>query len=123
MLVHLLTGARCHGIEIQPQLVEHASRCAQRWPPVTFECADAARAELDGSVFFLYSPFNGALLAKVLARLEQVAKRQPIEICAVDLSLEHVPWLRARETSSLALTIYSSTTGALGCTSTQSPRP
>jgi len=110
MLVHLLTGARCHGVEIQRALVEQATATAKRLglTGVSFECADAAAAQLDGSVFFLYAPFNGALLKRVLARLEEAARREPIIVCTVDLSLDHVGWLKPRATDNLALTIYDS---------------
>jgi SAM-dependent methyltransferase len=108
MLTHLLTGAKAQGIEIQRELVERAKACAARLrlSGVSFLQADAATAELDGSVFFLYAPFNGELLKRVLARLEEVARRRPIRVCTVDLALDGVRWLRPRPTDSLALTIY-----------------
>jgi hypothetical protein len=110
MLTHLLSGARCHGVEIQRALVDQAIATARRLglSGVSFECADAATAELDGSVFFLYAPFNGELLRRVLARLEQTARRRPIRLCTVDLSLDDVRWLRPLPTDNLALGIYES---------------
>lgn len=108
LLAHLLTGARAHGIEIQRSLVDHARSCAANLglSAVTFEHANAEEAELDGSVFFLYSPFNGAMLRRVLARIEQVARRRPIVVCAVDFELHDVPWLRARPIAHHAVTLY-----------------
>ena len=111
VLAHLLSGARAHGIELQPHLVEHArTTCAElRLPDVTFELANAADIALDGSVFFLYAPFNGDMLARVVRRLEAVAQRRRITIAAVDLELGYLPWLVARPSTRAALTLYQST--------------
>ena len=75
---------------------------------VSFVHANAADCDLDGSVFFLYTPFNGHLLARVVRRLEDVARRRPIVVAAVALELPDAPGLRARSTSSAALTLYES---------------
>jgi SAM-dependent methyltransferase len=110
ILVHLLSGARTRGIEIQAALVDRArARCAALGlTAVSFVHGDAADAELDGSIFFLYAPFNGAVLARVVRRLEDVARRRPIVVAAVALELPDAPWLAARSTSSAALTLYES---------------
>lgn len=110
ILAHLLSGARASGIEIQAHLVESArARCAMLGlASVRFEHANAVDTVLDGSVFFLYAPFNGAMLGHVLARLERVARRRSIVVGAVDLEL-HVAWLRRRSTACVALTLYDST--------------
>jgi SAM-dependent methyltransferase len=84
MLVALLSGARAVGIELEPAYVSYARRCARRLKVqnVEFVQADAREAVLtDGSVFFLYSPFNGALLRKVLERLRVEAAKRPIRVC------------------------------------------
>jgi len=110
-LAHLLAGARAHGVEIQEPLVQRArARCAALalTAAVSFTHADAAETELDGSVFFLYAPFNGEMLARVIGRLEAVARRRPIVVCAAGLELGDVPWLAPRATSSLSLTLYDS---------------
>jgi hypothetical protein len=73
-----------------------------------FVHGDAAEAELDGSVFFLYSPFNGETLTRVMRRLEAVARRRPIVLCAVGLELPSERWLQPRRTSTLSLTLYDS---------------
>jgi ubiquinone/menaquinone biosynthesis C-methylase UbiE len=106
ILAHLLSGARCGGIEIQRQLVGVARERAEALKvPVTFVLGNAVEVPLDASVFFLYSPFNGDLLRAVLARLEALARTQRVVVCTVDMEL-HVPWLVARRSTSLALTIY-----------------
>jgi len=77
-----------------------------RLPDVTFTHADAAESELEATVFFLYAPFNGDLLARVLARLEATARRHPIAVCTVGMALDHPPWMTPRDTSTVALTIH-----------------
>ncbi|NOK07977.1 class I SAM-dependent methyltransferase [Corallococcus exercitus] len=110
ILAHLLSGARAQGVELQEPLVHRArARCAElALPCVSFVHANAADVELDGSVFFLYAPFNGEMLSAVLRRLEDVARRRPIVICTVDLELHGVPWLRERKTGKVSLTLYDS---------------
>lgn len=110
ILAHLLTGARASGVEIQEPLVRSArARCAElALADVSFVHGNAADTALDGSVFFLYAPFNGAMLARVLRRLEEVARRRPIVLCAVGLELPDVPWLLPRRSSNVALTLYDS---------------
>jgi SAM-dependent methyltransferase len=110
ILAHLLSGARAHGIELQQHLVDRArATCAElHLSAVTFEHANAADIELDGSVFFLYAPFNGEMLAQVVRHLEAVARRRRITVGALDLELHDVPWLVARPASRAALTLYTS---------------
>lgn len=110
ILAHLLSGARTHGIEIQAPLVDRArARCAALGlPAVSFTHGDAAGAALDGSVFFLYAPFNGDLLARVVRQLERVAQRRPIALAAVGMELGDVSWLTARTTSATTLALYES---------------
>ncbi|MDX2086795.1 MAG: methyltransferase domain-containing protein [Kofleriaceae bacterium] len=108
LLAHLLTGARAHGIELQASLVEHARSSAANLglTGVTFEHANAEDVELDGNVVFLYAPCNGAMLRRVLARIEQLAQRRAIVVCAVDFELHDVPWLRARPALHHSITLY-----------------
>lgn len=115
IIAHLLSGARACGIEVQAQLVELARlrSDALGLRSVSFVHANAADARLDGSVFFIYSSFNGELLARVLQRLEEVARRRSIVICAVDFELRDVRWLRARAASSASLTLYDSSVGTV----------
>jgi predicted RNA methylase len=111
ILAHLLTGARAKGVELQAPLVRSATqRCAQLGlPEISFQHADATRAELEGSIFFLYSPFNGQMMTRALERLEEAARKKPIVVCAVGLEFPGVPWLQARKPgSSPLLTVYDS---------------
>lgn len=108
LLAHLLSGAAASGIEIQAPLVTLATQCAQDLglSQVRFQCGDAATEPLDGSVFFLYSPFSGATLRTVLDRLAQLAAQRPLVIATVGLELPGETWLRPRASSLPALTIY-----------------
>lgn len=110
ILAHLLSGARACGVEVQLPLVECARACCAELglADVSFVHANAAEAELDGSIFFLYSPFNGETMRRVLRRLEDVARRRPIVLCAVAVDFFGEPWLVRRETSSPWLTLYES---------------
>jgi SAM-dependent methyltransferase len=109
MLAHLLTGARTRGIELQPHLVELArSRCSELGlSAVTFCVGDVTKSELDGSVFFLYAPFSGEMLARALERIEAVARRRRVVVCGAGLEIYRA-WLTPRRTSSLSLMLYDS---------------
>ena len=106
MLVHLLSGCRTRGIEIQPHLVEQArATCKSLGLDVELELGNVVDCDLDGSVFFLYAPFNGALLARVLDKLRQLVLRRAFVVCAVDLELD-VDWLVARPSSHRSVALY-----------------
>lgn len=111
LCAHLLSGARVYGIELQPHLVELARATAARLgiDQATFLVGDAAALDLpEGTVFFIYSSFNGEALERVLARLEPIAARRTIVICAVGFDLPVLPWLRARRSESSELMFYDS---------------
>ena len=100
MALHLLTGIRAKGVEIEPAFCAFARRQADalNLPGATFINADARLADYsDGTVFFLFTPFRGQLLQRVLARLQQVACHHPIRICTFGSCTPHVaeqPWLQ-----------------------------
>ncbi len=109
MLAHLLSGARARGVELQGELVARARARADRLglTEVSFVAADARNAVLDdGSVFFLYVPFTGAVLDTVLQRLRDVASKRDIVVCALGFDLPSSEWLRPRTTDAFWLTIY-----------------
>ncbi len=110
ILAHLLSGARARGIEIQGHLVRagRALTSELALPAVSFVHANVADVEIDGSVFFLYAPFNGETLRRSLQRLRSLAERKPIVVCAVGIEFRDEGWLLPRSTSSVALTIYGS---------------
>lgn len=112
LLTHLVTDARGHGIEVQAPLVALAEKCRDALgipkDVVSFSCENAAQAELNGTAFFLYSPFNGETLTTVFSRLVQLAERQRISICAVGFELPPSPALRRRESGNVAVALYES---------------
>lgn len=113
-LVHLLTGAGAIGLEVQPQLVEAARALADRLGLSRVRCiagdaATTAASVVIGSVFFLYCPFSGARLTKVLDDLEPIARTRPVRICCVDLPLPPRPWLTRLPGHGGSLEIHRST--------------
>jgi hypothetical protein len=87
LLVGMLTGAQCTGIEIDGAYVACARECAERLGlggRVTFAEEDARGAELGGgTVFYLYTPFIGGMLRAVLDRLRGEAERRAIRVCTL----------------------------------------
>ncbi len=113
-LVHLLTGAAAIGVEIQPALVDAARDLASRLLVSRLSYVEGDAAKLAGlitigSVFFLYCPFSGDRLTKVLADLELIARTRTIRICCVDLPLPPCSWLTLEPQLSGDLAIYRST--------------
>jgi hypothetical protein len=111
--VHLLTGASAIGIEIQPGLVLAARSLLSRLSLPRVVCIEGDAASLPasaliGSVFFLYCPFSGERLAKVLDDLEPTARTRMLRICCVDLPLPHRAWLTRTAAVSGDVTIYRS---------------
>jgi len=112
--VHLLTGAGAIGLEIQPRLVVAARELIARMRFSRVSCVEGDAADLAGfitigSVFFLYCPFSGERLDKMLTCLEQVAHTKTIRVCCVDLPLPPCAWLTPEASHGADLTIYRST--------------
>jgi predicted RNA methylase len=112
-LVHLLTGAAVIGLEIQPHLVTAARDLAARLMLSRIHCIAGDAAKLAGSlpigsVFFLYCPFGGDRLAKVLADLEILARARALRVCCIDLPLPPCPWLTRDPPRAADLAIYRS---------------
>jgi hypothetical protein len=101
LLVSMVTGARSFGIEVQMAYVASARECAQRLhlSRVRFIPQDAREADLSsGTVFYLYSPFNGSILTDVLSALQMESTRRSIKICSLGPSTRTVAnekWLKA----------------------------
>jgi hypothetical protein len=111
MAVNLLTGAQTRGVEMQPALVAAARAQATELGlhGVTFVEGDALDADLDdATVVFLYLPFTGEVLAGVLRRLEVVARRRQLVVCALGIDLRGADWLAPRPTHEFWLSIYDS---------------
>jgi tRNA1(Val) A37 N6-methylase TrmN6 len=111
MFVHLLTGARAIGVEVQQALVHSARRAAERnhLARVSTVHGDASQlaALVDaGTVFFLYCPFSGERLEQTLQQLERFARRHPIRVCTVDLPLPQRPWLSPTSAVTESVVLY-----------------
>src|SRR5882672_12617857 len=80
----ICTKANCTGIELEPSYVDCARKAARslNLENVSFIQEDARAANLsDGTVFYLYTPFSGAILRDVLNSLRQEAVTREIRIC------------------------------------------
>jgi hypothetical protein len=113
-VVHLLTGAPVIGIEIQPRFVVAARDLATRLLVSRVSCVEGDAVKLTGfvsigSVFFLYCPFSGGRLAKVVVDLEPIARTKMIRVCCVDLPFLECPWLTLEPAPLGDLAIYRST--------------
>jgi tRNA G46 methylase TrmB len=90
-LVSLLTGARAVGIEWHPNYCAHAERRARalNLSSVSFVRQDARDADFSsGTIFYMYTPFQGTMLRDVLQRLDDEGRRRTIRLCI------HGPLLR-----------------------------
>lgn len=86
LLASMLTGVQTFGIEVEAAYVASARECAERLhlSRVRFIQQDAREADLSsGTVFYLYSPFTGSILADVLDRLHKKSTTRPIKICTL----------------------------------------
>jgi SAM-dependent methyltransferase len=113
-LVHLLTGASTVGIEIQPHLAARSRALAERMdlPRVNVVVGEADRLAGDvtiGTVFFLYCPFSGPRLERVIDQLGAIAEKHLIRVCAVDLPLPARPWLEPIGQLTDGLAVFRST--------------
>jgi len=110
VLAHLLAGVTACGIEIQEHLVAsaRARAAALGLSAVSFVHANAADVALSGSVFFLFAPFNGEMLASVARRLGELARERSFVVCTVGVELD-APWLHRRADSHGTLVIYDAT--------------
>jgi SAM-dependent methyltransferase len=109
VLVHLLSGARAVGVELQPHLVEVARGTAARLglERVSTLAGDAASLPVaDGTVFFSYASFGRDTLDRVLSWLEPIAARREIVLCAVGFEVHERPWLRPRASQAPELVFY-----------------
>lgn len=100
LLTSMLTGARSFGVEVETAYIARARECAQslRLSHVRFIRGDARAADLcSGTVFYLYSPFTGSILADVLGRIRKESTRRRIKICALGpctCALANESWLK-----------------------------
>lgn len=84
LLASICTSARSIGIELESAYIDCARHSARglNLDHVTFLKQDARTADLSsGTVFYLYTPFIGAILRSVLDSLQREASRRQIRIC------------------------------------------
>ena len=101
LLASICTPAKCIGIELEPSYIDRARTCARslNLNNATFIQADVRAADLSqGTVFYLYTPFTGAILRNVLNALRHESAKQKIRIatfgpCTPTLAKES--WLNA----------------------------
>ncbi len=103
LLASICTPASSIGIELEAAYVERAQQCAQKlnlnMNRVRFIQQDARAADLStGTVFYLYTPFTGSILSRMLNLLRREAATRPIRICTYGPCTSVVaeePWLEA----------------------------
>ena len=100
-LVHLLSGASARGVEFEPAFCEYAQQRAESLglTQVEFINADARQADYaQGRCFFMYTPFEGAMLLEVLERLRERSRRGQITLATYGMCTAVVAqqdWLTA----------------------------
>jgi hypothetical protein len=101
LLTAICTGARCIGIELEAAYANSARQSANalKLHNVTFIHQDARAADLSGgTVFYLYTPFVGAILRAVLDLLRREAARRQIRVCTFGpctATVAEEQWLQA----------------------------
>jgi hypothetical protein len=101
LLVSICTGIRTIGIELDPACINPARRSAQslHLDNVTFLQQDAREADLStATIFYLYTPFTGAILRTVLDALRREASTRKIRVCTLGPCTPLIasePWLHA----------------------------
>ena len=112
LMSSICTSANCTGIELEPSYVDCARKSARslNLNNVRFIQGDARAVDLShGTVFYLYTPFNGAILREVLNSLRQEAAKREIRVCTFGPCTRVVVeerWLRvigALETDRIAI--------------------
>jgi hypothetical protein len=99
LLVNLISGARARGIEFEPAYSAYASAVASRLHLTDTDFINADAREIDyskGTVFFLYTPFEGNMLRDVLRLLRTASGGRAIRIftygpCSSQVAAEN--WL------------------------------
>jgi len=115
LLAGILAGIRTLGIELQSDHTASAQQAAQRLnlKRVRFLAEDARTADLtQGTVFYLFTPFRGSVLTRVLGRLRTQSESKQIRICTLGpctCTLQGQTWLKAlRRPDTERITIFES---------------
>ena len=114
LLIATCTPARAVGIELEPAYVECARRSAAdlHLSNATFLTQDVREADLSkGTVFYLYTPFRGAILREVLDQLRTEANMREIRVCTFGPCTPVVaaePWLVLDSAESSHISVFRS---------------
>ena len=100
LLVNLLSCINSKGVEFDPAFHNYAKICAAELHlnDVEFIQSDARYTDYSsGTIFFMYTPFKGGILAYVLQNLQDEAKKRKIKIftygpCTREVAKQN--WLR-----------------------------
>ncbi len=100
MLVNLLTAVKTIGIEFEPAFCNYAIDCAANLniPNIEIINVDARAADYSaGSIFFMYTPFDGDIIYNVLQVLKRESLSRKIKIitygpCSIHVALQN--WLQ-----------------------------
>lgn len=100
ILMNLLSGAAARGVEYEPAYCNYATACAAQLnlTNVTFINGDALVGDYSqGTVFFIYTSFQGAMLQRMLDILQKEAVTRAIWVftygpCSAHVAAQH--WLQ-----------------------------
>jgi SAM-dependent methyltransferase len=84
LIAAICTGANCTGIELEPAYVECARKSARslKLNNAAFIQGDVRAADLSvGTIFYLFTPFTGAILRDVLKSLRDESAKREIRVC------------------------------------------
>ena len=115
MLATLLTGATSRGVERDPQLHAMAEGAARSLALIDahFDLGDALETSMpEVDVVFMYLPFTGATLARMLERLLEAGRARPARagerfLCTAALDLPRYPELAPVGAARSWLQVYS----------------
>jgi predicted amidohydrolase len=99
-LVNVLAGVKCVGVEFQPAYAAYSQAMIGdlRLENVTVVNADVRAVDLsEGTIFFLFNPFGGAIFDCVLEQLRTIAPDHPITVCSYGAAtgpLSEQDWLQ-----------------------------
>ena len=100
ILVNLLAGIRSIGVEYQPSYHRFAQARVEMLSldDVMLINSDARVVDIrDGTIFFLFSPFKGHILAHLLDKIRRESTRRTIRVCTFGPCVEQIgeeSWLR-----------------------------
>jgi hypothetical protein len=101
ILVNLLADIKTKGVELEESYFHYSTASLKklRLSQVEFMNADARHVAYDdGTIFYMYTPFQGEVLRQVLEKLEAQSKQRQIRICTYGtctLQVSKQNWLRS----------------------------